>query len=96
MRITNTDVVPDIVEDGETTVKHCGPCFGATRHMPARVMLLSPSGARRMRLWECPNHPLPDYVTDQPCDRCKDTGLVEGGDSNGVAVGPVPCPKCYA
>jgi hypothetical protein len=66
MKITAQMVVPEIVRDDEATVKHCKEDQSPMFHVPQKVMVLSPSGARSMRLWACEKHPLPDTITDQP------------------------------
>jgi hypothetical protein len=66
MRLTAKDVVADGVKSHEADIRPCASCKGVSFHVPQEVMVLSASGARKMRLWTCEQHPLPDTITDNP------------------------------
>jgi ribosomal protein L37E len=66
MKITETMLVADGVKDDEADTRRCSQCGGNAFFVPQRVMVFSGSGARRMRLWACEIHPLPEQITDEP------------------------------
>lgn len=66
MRITDRMIVPSGIGPDPADVRYCERCKEEVFFVAQRVMVLSPSGARSMRLWACEKHPLPDTVTDQP------------------------------
>lgn len=66
MRLTSAMIVPDAVADDDARIRQCPQCGVPTWHAPQKVMVLSASGARSMRLWTCEQHPLPGTITDDP------------------------------
>lgn len=66
VRILDSQVVPDSVTDDAADMRRCVACGRKVFHTPQRVMVLSASGARSMRLWTCEVHRLPDMITDVP------------------------------
>jgi len=66
VKITASMLVPEHIRDDDAFIRRCPKCGERTFHAPQRVMVMSASGARSMRLWACEAHPLPDFVTDTP------------------------------
>jgi hypothetical protein len=54
-----------IAPAGGQDVRRCAACGTNTFHDAVQRMVMSPSGARTMWLWQCENHPLPDMVVDE-------------------------------
>jgi hypothetical protein len=66
MRITDRMVVSEGVGFTEADVRKCLKCGHDSFFVPQRVTVFSKGGARRMNLWTCEKHPLPDTITDDP------------------------------
>jgi hypothetical protein len=64
MRIIDSMLVGASVADNQADVRPCAQCGTQSFHVPQSVLVMSASGARRMRLWVCEQHPLPEHVTD--------------------------------
>lgn len=65
MKLTSAMVVPEGNIE-EAVIRTCRVDGKKTFHTPQRVMVYSAGGARRMTLWACEEHPLPDSITDDP------------------------------
>ena len=65
MKITSSMIVSDAVADTEADLRQCRTENRPSFHVPQTVMVYSSGGARKMRLWSCENHPLPDSITDK-------------------------------
>lgn len=50
---------------GAADVRRCDACGKQTFHDAVERMMFSPSGARKVVVWQCEEHPLPDIVTDE-------------------------------
>ena len=57
-------LVPTSVPQDATRRLWCDFCAGPSQHRPVTVMYYSPAGARRLRFWECSDHPLPDPLSE--------------------------------
>ena len=67
MRITSAMVVAsENIGDDAVDIRHCRKSGTLEPFTVQHVMVLSAGGARRMRLWGCEKHPLPDMVSDDP------------------------------
>lgn len=68
MRITDQMVVPQGTPEDAADVRRCEKCKEKTFFSPQTVNVFSKGGARRMRLWTCEVHRLPDVITDEPSE----------------------------
>jgi hypothetical protein len=55
----------EVAPQGAQDVRWCPECKAQTFWDSAERMVFSPSGARRMWLWQCEKHPLPEIVNDE-------------------------------
>lgn len=69
MRITDVMVVSKSVGNDKSDLRLCSKCGHDNYFIPQKVVVLSKSGARRMRLWACEIHPLPSIISDDPSER---------------------------
>lgn len=63
LSLSKLPVVGDDVPNSAADVRACSVCKTSTFFVPHMVLVLTPGGARRMRLWFCEQHPFPENVT---------------------------------
>jgi hypothetical protein len=57
-------LVPEGTPDHDFKVLPCKECGEKAVFQPQSVMYFSTAGARRLKLWSCEKHPLPDMVNE--------------------------------
>ena len=60
MNVTRGMVVADSVSDDAADVRRCRVSQTPDFHVVVERLVYSSGGARRMRLWSCETHPLPE------------------------------------
>ena len=66
LKITSAMLVPEGTDLTDAIIRTCKVCGEKSFHIPSHVTVMSKGGARGMTLWFCENHPIPEFITDEP------------------------------